>query len=78
MAAQLSCDDHVILKGHSVSEAGEACSDWGFGHGLACDRDRSKGSSWVWSELICVARVVLIKVGGVNPTEGMRKWLNGT
>ena len=78
MVAQVSRDDHVILEGHSISEAGKACSDWGFGHGLKCDRDRCKGSSCVWSELIRVASGVLNKVGSVNLTKGMWKWLNGT
>jgi len=81
MVARLSHDDHMILKGQSMSEASEAseaCSNWGFVHGMECYRDRSKGSSQVWSELIHVARGVLNKVGEVNPTEGMRKCLHGT
>ena len=64
----------MILEGHSVSEAGKTCSDWGFGHGLECDRDRSKGSSRVWSEPIHVASVACATLGGgdgVNP-EGVR------
>ena len=49
---QLSHDDHMILEGHSVSEASEVCSEWCSGGGLGCDHARSKVSSWVRSGLI--------------------------
>ena len=78
MVAQSSHDAHVILEGQCMSEAGEACSDWGFGHGLECNQDRSKGSSRVWLGPIHVASGVLNKVSEVNLTEGMRTWVHGT
>ena len=52
MVAQLSHDDHVILEGHSVSEAGEVCSEWCSGGGLGHDHVGSKVSGWVQSGLI--------------------------
>ena len=51
-----------------MSEAGKASSEWGFSHGLRCNRCQFKGSSRVWSVPIDVASGVLNKVGGVNLT----------
>src|SRR5882724_11236067 len=65
------------FMGHN-SGAGKANSEWGFGHGLDCDRGWSKGASWMRLALITVASGVLNRVGGVNPTEGGSKWLSET
>ena len=78
MVARLSRDAHMTLRGCSMSGAGKANSEWGFGHGLDCDRSWSKGASWVRLALINVASGVLNRVGGVNPTEGGSKWLSET
>jgi len=61
-----------------MSGAGKANSEWGFGHGLDCDRSQSKGASRVRSALITVASGVLNRVRGVNLTEGGLKWLSET
>ena len=78
MVARLSSDAYVILGGCSMSGAGKANYEWGFGHGLDCDRSQSKGVSQVRSALITVASGVLNRVGGVNPTKGGLKWLSET
>jgi len=49
---RLSCDDHMILEGHFVSEAGDICSKWCSDGGLGCNHVRSKVSSQVRLGLI--------------------------
>ena len=74
-------DCHVTprdLGGRSLPGAGKANSEPGFGHGLDCDRGRSKGASRVRSAPITVVSGVLNRVGGVNLTEGGSKWLKET
>jgi len=70
MVVQLSCDNHMILDGCSISEAGEGYSDWGFDHGLGCNRDRPRDPVGVIGT-IHVASGVLNEVSGVNLTMGV-------
>jgi len=69
MVAWLSCDDHVILEGCYISEVVMGGSTWSSGHRLGCNKVRSKGSSWVWSEPIYEAWGLLNEVGEVNPAK---------
>ena len=61
-----------------MSGAGKANSDWGFGHGLDCNRSQSKWSGQVRSAPINVPSGVLNRVDGVNLTKGGMKWLSET
>jgi len=56
----------MILKGHYISEVMGSHSDWGSDGSLGCNGMRSKGSSQVWSELICGTEQVREVMRGVG------------
>ena len=55
----------MILEGCYISEVMGGHSNWGSDGGLGCDGMRSKGSSQVWSELICGTEQVREVLRGV-------------